>query len=500
MDLENPEVYDKIQELFSDKEWRIRNLYYIKDKDGKKVLFEPNDAQIKFRTNKHNRNLNLKARQKGFTTEACIDALDDCLFNSYFNAGIIADTRENAEKIFTDKVKFAYDELPEIIRQVRPANTDKAGELRFSNKSSISVATSYRGGTLRKLHVSEFGKICAKTPEKAKEIVEGAFNAVPKDGEITIESTAEGKIGKFYEMCEEARTMERLGDRLTELDFKFHFHPWWDSKEYRIDPEGVVIPAGLETYFFELKDKFNINLDDAQKAWYTKMKAIQKDGMMKEYPSHPDEAFSQSVDGAYYGAEMAAAELDKRIGKVPWEPKIKVHTAWDLGYNDSTTIWFFQLEPDGTRRYIDYYENSGKMLSHYVAKLREKPYVYGKTILPHDAEVNNIQTGETRTQTLRDLGLNDIEVVPSYPGALQDGIDASRNLLHKCWFDQAKCARGIDALRQYRKEWDDKAGCWKSHPMHDWSSHAADSFRMSAMVDVAEIPMPTQRRAKNKYR
>lgn len=500
MDLSDPKIYSALKQKLSDKAWRMNNLYFVKDKDGKKVRFTWNRAQSIYHKNKHNKNVILKARQLGFTTDACIDALDNVLFNPFWDAGIIADNRENAEKIFTNKIKFAYDNLPEVIKNARVPNTDRAGELRFANGSSISVSTGYRGGTLMQLHVSEFGKICAKYPDKAIEIVAGAFNAVPKDGQITIESTAEGKVGKFFEICEQARANQRLGTVLTPMDYKFHFFPWHEDPEYRLDPKNVLIQPGLADYFKDLDKSYGIKLDDEQKAWYAKKSIEQGEDMLKEYPSHPDEAFAQSVDGAYYGKQMAQAETEKRIGKVPWEPMLKVHTAWDLGLDDNTSIWFFQVEPGGARRYIDYYTNNGEQLSHYVKILREKPYTYGRHVLPHDVEVGSLQVSETRKETLNSLGLWDIEVVASYPGALADGIDAVRRLLPKCWFDQTKCHDGIKNLKEYRKAWDEKAGVWKDKPLHDASSHGADSFRMSAMIDIKDIPAPTQTRAVNRHR
>lgn len=285
------EQFNELAAKYSDKWWRLSNLYYIKDKNGRKVLFKPNIDQETFFKLKHNRNIILKARQKGFTTLACIDGLDDVLFTSFFEAGIIAHTLDDAEKIFTNKVKFAYDNLPAWLRLKRKPNTDKAGMLRFPNDSAISVDTSFRGGTLQKLHVSEYGKICRKYPEKAKEIKTGAFEAVAMGCEITVESTAEGMTGDFYEMCERAQL--KNNDRLTHLDFKFHFFAWHESEEYRLDPEFVDVPDAFAKYFQELEDDHGIKLDQWQRAWYVK-KSEEQEEMKQEYPSYPEEAFLSS--------------------------------------------------------------------------------------------------------------------------------------------------------------------------------------------------------------
>jgi hypothetical protein len=498
MDLRDPATRVKVFQCLSSKEWRMRNLYYVKDKEGRKVLFIPNAAQEAFLKEQHGLDIILKARQQGFTTLSCISFLDDCLFTANFSAGIIAHNLEDAHSFFNDKIKFAYDCLPNDIKQVIKANTDKAGELSFSNGSRIRVRTSFRSGTLQRLHISEFGKICAKSPEKAREIVTGAMNAIATGLQVIIESTAEGQEGYFFDMCETGRTLARSGAKLSKMDIKFHFFPWWHSPEYRLDPVGVVIPQRLEEYFKSLEKDFGIKLDPSQKAWYVKKEMIMADDMGREFPSHPDEAFAQSVEGAYYGQQMAMAETQGRIGNVPHEPLLKVHVLWDLGMDDSMTLWFVQVDNFGNRRFINYYENSGEGLEHYARYLFSLPYTYGKMVLPHDAKVRELGTGVSRAEKLYELGLRDQVIAPSM--TIMEGINAVRALLPKCWFDQAKCADGIKSLKYYRKDWDDKAGCWKERPRHDKYSHGADSFRMGAIVDLIELPRPTQRHAKNKYR
>lgn len=491
-----------LKRRLKDKKWRMNNLYKIKDKDGKEVLFKYNFAQQMFLAVFHVLSIILKARQQGFTTLSCISFLDDCLFTKNLSAGIIAHNLEDAKDFFENKIKFAYDNLPEDIKALRTADTSSAGKLKFNNGSSIRVRTSFRSGTLQRLHISEFGKICAKSPEKAKEIITGALQAIAKGQVVIIESTAEGKVGSFYDMCQDAILRAKRGEKLTDLDFKFHFFPWWQSPEYRLDEDSVIIPQTLEKYFTELKENHGIELDHGQKAWYYKKKEILKEGMAQEYPSYPDEAFSQAIDGAYYGKQMAQAENEKRIGSVPHEPLLKVHISFDLGINDAMFMWFFQVDRSGVRRYINSYSNTGEGIPHYVKLMndwgRELGYNYGKVILPHDARVRELGTGLSRVEVFEGLGVRDIEIIPAL--SVQEGIDTVRSLLPKCWFDLAKCKDGIRAMSEYRKAWDEKAGVWKSQPLHDWTSNPADSFRMSAVVNVQEIPMPKQTKAKNKYR
>lgn len=186
-------------------------------------------------------------------------------------------------------------------------------------------------------------------------------------------------------------------------------------------------------------------------------------------------SFEAPMVGAYYGDQMMRAEKENRIGRVPWEPRIPVDTAWDLGIDDSTSIWFLQTL--GTeRRVIDYYENSGEGLAHYVKVLKEREYHYGRHFGPHDIEVRELGTGKTRLETARSMGIK-FTVVHQMP--VEDGIEAVRNLIPTCWFDQEKCERGIEALRQYRKEFNERTKSFGS-PVHDWSSHGADAFRTLA--------------------
>lgn len=181
--------------------------------------------------------------------------------------------------------------------------------------------------------------------------------------------------------------------------------------------------------------------------------------------------------GAYYGNQMALALKENRICNTPWEVTLPVNTAWDLGVSDCTSIWFYQ-QVGGEIRLIDFYETSGEGIAHYVKVLKEKQYVYDKHLAPHDIEVRELGTGKSRRETARTLGLN-FTVVPIHE--VMDGIDAVRNILGRCWFDQTKCERGIEALRSYRKEYDETRKTFKNSPEHDWSSHPADAFRILAM-------------------
>lgn len=479
--------FERGVEQFSDPRWRLNNLYWIQDEEGRRVKFEMNWTQEKLFAEMWYLNLVLKARQLGFTTFIQLFMLDACLFNSNVAAGTIAHTLQDAINIFERKAKYPYDNLPDGLKAARTADASSARQLRFNNGSRLEVGTSLRSGTFQYLHISEHGKICARYPEKAREIRTGALNTVHAGQMVFIESTAEGREGDFFDFCQQARNHQRTGRDLTKLDYKFQFFPWWRHPGYVLDPAGVVLESRHEEYFRKLEVEEGITLTPEQKAWYVKKLETQNEEMGREFPSTADEAFAASIEGAYFSREMAKARKDGRISSVPHDPSIPVNTFWDLGVNDMNCIWFHQ-RVGHENRFIDYYENHGEGLAHYVQALQSKGYTYGEHYFPHDVEVMELGTGKSRAQTLRDLGLRTIRTVPRTADLLAD-IHTTRNAIAGCWFDEARCATGIKHLDAYRKEWDDRLGVWKDRPRHDEASHGADAFRTFAIGYRAAAPL-----------
>lgn len=469
--------------LLRDKLWRLNNLYLITDKRGKQIRFRMTPEQLEYFQGMHTRNIILKARQLGFTTEVCIIQLDAALFEGA-KCALIAHTLNDAKRLFREKIKYAYDKLPDEIKQANPASNDAAGELVFAKGGSLYISTSFRGGTLRYLHVSEFGKICAKFPHKAREIVTGAFEAVSSDCFVTIESTAEGRAGYFYDYSQSAEKQKLMGLPLGDLDWKFWFFTWWTHKEYSL--ATAAIPERLETYFKELEIKHSIKLSDGQKSWYHAKEKTLGEDMRREYPSIPAEAFQQTVEGAYYAKQFMQLYSSNRIGGIPDNSHLPVITIWDIGVGDSTAIWFVRVVGK-EYHIIDFYENSGEGLRHYMKVIKDRGYTYEKHYAPHD--IQNREFGsdaKTRLEIARQGYEIDgakyslkFEVVANI--SIDSGIEKVREVLPSCVFNMAKCDTGIAALENYRKEWDDKRGCWKDKPLHDWSSHAADAFRYFAV-------------------
>jgi hypothetical protein len=491
---------EAVKALLGSREWRMNHLYRIKDKTAHEVTFVLNEVQQQLEAELHNRNIVLKSRQHGVTTWACIRALDTALFRHGVVCGLVFHKKEEATKAFVHKVMYAYDRLPGWLRADIPVvKRDATGEVEFSNGSRIEVSTSHRGGTLQFLHISEYGPMVAMYPARAEEVSSGALNTLAPDTIVTIESTAMGAWGDFYDRCGTAMSHDKqveAGEAVrTQLDYKLHFFGWWQDPSNRIDPEGVRIPErgpGSHAYFDALEARFECRIFPAQRAWYVKKLIEQKSKMKREHPSDAKEAFEGSIEGAYYGEEIAQIEGDGRILVLPFNPTLPVFSFWDIGRSDATAIWLMQ--PDGPwLNFIRYYENNHQSSAHYtglLAKWRDElKYRYAKHYLPHDAGNTDWSQNEnkTRKQVVEDAGIGPVEVVPRIEN-LADGIEMTRQMLSRCRFDSLLCGEhpigsgrgGLPALRAYRKTFDEKAQVWNDVPAKSWARHGADAIRQCA--------------------
>lgn len=197
-------------------------------------------------------------------------------------------------------------------------------------------------------------------------------------------------------------------------------------------------------------------------------------------------SFEAAIAGAYYGKLMREAEEQGRITRVPYDPALQVETWWDLGIGDPTAIWFAQRLGSGEIRLIEYHETTDLGLPALRRVLADRPYNYSRHIAPHDIAVRELGTGKSRLEMAAELGL-EFEVAPRL--GVEDGIEAARMMLPRCWFDRDACAAGLEALRQYRADYNDKMRTFKPAPLHDWTSHGADAFRMGA---IAQPPMSSR--------
>ncbi len=408
------------REQLSSPHWRLSNLYYIGTAEGKRVLFIPNPPQQDFINNQSGLDIILKARQLGFTTLACLIALDEVLFNKNHNSAIIAHTREAAVRIFEDKVKFPYSYLPQWLQEERPATTDKAGMLSFEHGCSICVTTSPRSTTLTRLHISEFGKICSKHPEKAREIITGAIPAVGNNP-ITIESTAEGQEGYFYKYCTDAMAGRGV--------FKLHFYPWFSDASNSLEETNIPITSEHNRYFGELHEG-GISLTDSQKRWWVDKEYMLAADMKRENPATPKEAFEQALEGAYFSDQLMFLDKHRCIGRFTCDPAHPVHTFWDLGDNDTITIWFMQYI-NSRYRFIHYYESSGEAISHYInfisGWLKANKLPAGDYYWPHDGSKKDLSLSDGRLGVAEELGIRPV-IVPR-KNTKMDDIETARKTL-----------------------------------------------------------------------
>ncbi len=480
--MEKQADYNNFKEKLLNQEWRLNNLYWIKDKAGNKIKFKLNWAQQHLFDNKHYFNVVLKARQLGFTTLIMIYFLDSCLFNSNHSTGVIAHNLDDAQKLFKDKIKFAYDNLHEEIKALRPAKSDSARTLEFNNGSSIYVGTSLRGGTNQKLLISEYGKISAKYPDKAKEIKTGALNTIEAGQQIFVESTAEGKVGEFWDLCERARKLKDSGKKLARLEPKYFFFPWWQNPEYIASQEEVnnfTLSKELVDYFDNLRES-ETDLTEGQKVWYGIKDAQQGSDMTQEFPSTPEEAFQGSLEGAYYTKQMKKVRERGQICHVPYDSRFPVYTWWDLGTNDLMTCLFYQ-HVKGRHNFIDYYENSDEGWEHYAKVLADKGYNYKTHYFPHDG--NKRMRGTelfTDRQAAIACGIRPVKVAPRTANPHMEVINVCQPILVNCWFDEVKCAKIVLHLDNHVKKWSKVDGMFLKEAHHGEASHGADAFRTFA--------------------
>lgn len=191
-----------------------------------------------------------------------------------------------------------------------------------------------------------------------------------------------------------------------------------------------------------------------------------------------------TLQGAIYAKELRAAEDEKRIRAVPYDALKQVHTFWDLGWADNTSIWFAQSVGQELRL-IDYYSNSQQHLQHYIQVLQNKGYIYGTDWLPHDAKAKSLATGRSVEEIMLSMGRK-VQITPNL--SLFDGINAARTIFNRCYFDKDKCAEGLQALRHYRYDIDPDSKQLSGKPLHDWASHAADAFRYFAISIADDAP------------
>jgi hypothetical protein len=305
----------------------------------------------------------------------------------------------------------------------------------------IQLLGSERYDSLRGLYFDWvcFDEFAFSQPNAWTEVVRAALADRP--GSAILISTPNGR-NHFYDLYGQAeRLMAKQGDDSS-----------WFAATIRADESGVLPDRELS----EVRD------------------AIGEEAYQQEFLC----SFFSQVKGAYYKDAIGRLNEKGQIKDYSIDVSVETHVAFDLGIGDSTSLWFFQLINNEVH-VIDYYEDSGKGLDEYVRVVRSKPYVYGEFILPHDANARELGTGKTRVETLTKLGITRTRVLKRQ--TIEDGINAVRMTLPRCWFHETNTKRGLECLSSYHKEFNDKMQVYIDKPVHDWSSHASDAFRYLAL-------------------
>ena len=345
----------------------------------------------------------------------------------------VAPTFAQAKRIAWDYVKFYAGNIPGVTFNETELRAD------FPNGGRLMLLSAENPDALRGIYLDQciFDEFGMQNPRVWGEVVRPALS--DRQGSACFLGTPAGH-NHFFDLLETAK------GQVAENNEDWYF------KICKASETGVVLPEELE----------------AAKAQMTP----------EQYEQEYECSFSAAIIGAYYGKLLDTADSDGRITRVPYDPAYPVHTAWDLGVNDSTAIWFAQIFRGGSVHVIDYYESAGVGLDHYADILSKKDYNYGDHLAPHDIEVRELGSGKSRLETAYNLGIR-FRVIPKMK--VVDGINAARMLLPKCYFDRDKTQDGLDMLRQYRQDWDEKKQRFRDHPRHDYTSHSADAFRYLAI-------------------
>jgi len=337
--------------------------------------------------------------------------------------GYIAPTFAQGKAVAWDYLKHYTSVVPG--RQVNESEL----RLTLPNASQIRIYGADNPDSLRGLYfdgavLDEFGMMKGQT---WSQVVRPAL--ADREGWALFIGTPNGR-NAFFEICQQAKSQ-----------------PGWFFQEFKASQTGILPEEELKAARSQMTDD--------------------------EFAQEFECSFEASVRGAVYAKELAQARADERVRNVPYDPLLPVHTAWDLGVGDSTAIWFAQ-QVGSELRIIDYYETSGEGLHHYANVLNSKGYTYGRHLAPHDAQVRELGTGKSRVEIAQSLGIR-FEVMP--PSKLEDGINATRMTFPRCYFDETKCRAGLEALQNYRWDFNQRLDEFKPTPVHDVWSHGADAFR-----------------------
>lgn len=469
------------EDKFSNPFWRLNNLYKIVDKNSKVVTFvmKPEQADLYCSIRQHPRHVICKSRQLGFSTFIQIFYLDCAIFNSNENVFIIAQDKDAASAIMETKIKFAYNNLPAEIKEIRKVVKSNSDEFLLNNNSKITVTVSARSATATRIHSSEMAKSYIKDPEKTHEFWTGTLPALIPGGTCCIESTAEGSSGDFYEAYMN-KAMDHPQDQNT---FMRHFYSWWRSPEFTSDvPPAGGFDSDLRKYFNELKEKYGIELSERQKNWYAAMSRVLGFKMKQEYPTVDVEAFEQTNESQVWGRPLALMRANGRVKNTPYLRNYPAVVAFDIGHSDLAACWCAQFVEDEPRIFAYLEIRKGEM-SWFLEKFAAKGYSFRLVLLPHDAAHGSFKDGDrSLASEVENWGYN-VYVVPKTKDKLKDVYETGK-FIPECRFNsdpESGVPDGLKRLENYRKKKSPDGG-YLMDPNHDSNGNcdAADAFRYLA--------------------
>jgi hypothetical protein len=482
--------------------WRIRNIYTIRDREGKPLKFTPTPEQEEVLRQvyilKRKKIFIPKARQLGMSTLVSIMILDSILFGSGVQISISDFVSGNAKKKLEEKIIYAFQRLPkewkdgwEIV-----VNNRQTGEFRVKRKgadkeheSAVYAGDAIRGGTNQMIHLSELGETQIRAPERARETIEGGLPSA-ENAIIIIETTWHGgKQGQLYRIIKDAlETPDDMKD--INKDFFVIFFSWDSEPSYTHNGDPAQILPEIHDYFSKLSAKNGKTYTPGQRLWYQREKAKFGEKIYSIYPSELDEIFLSPVEGAIFAREVDKARTEGRVSSFTHDPTRPVHTLWDIGAAENTIVWYFQII-GGRYRFIDIDvvknkkdEISGIDLTfpERVRHMNGKPYKFGYHYLPHDGRnKTDLRNKTTAQEDLIKLGLNGSVIVVPRITQKWLSIDKTKQIFTLMDFDAGRCAPALDALAMYRRRqdpFDDSK--FTNEIEHDWTSHIADSLMQLA--------------------
>lgn len=411
------------------------------------------------------------------STFAVLYLLDQVLFSENLQAGIVSYSLEHAQHIFKRIIGHALDTLPPEFKSLAGIVQRSAREITFNNGSSLRVDTTLRGGSYPLVLISEFGKTCARNPQKAEEVITGTLQAVPKDGKVIIESTGEGNEGFFAEMVMEAS--RRGNDELTHLDYKLFFYNWLQEPSYAIE-EKVNYEVALTDYFNKVEIEIGSPITQPQRNWYAVQSRILGDKIKQEFPSTVSESFLTSSDAFYFAEAINKAYNSNRcLYSSLYDALLPVYVSMDIGLNDLTVMIFFQVA-HGEVRVIDYYEDKNKDVPFYAKfLLQDKRFLYHTIFLPHDSvkrDPLDISNSYERDFQRLFSGTNTrFHVLKRMDKQLS--ISHAKVMIERCVFNVNRVKPLLDKMAKYRKTWSESLGRYLEEPFHNEASNFADAFR-----------------------